>query len=206
MDSSELELYKTQLSEVELALSADPDNTELQALKADLQELLSLSTATSTPKPQPTKSKSLGGWSIGMECLAKYSDGQFYPARIVGYGDIGLKVTFVGYGDTQDTDVDDLKSINDAEKPEASKVEKVDRVEKGKIEKKHGKKKQKKPDVMAQGQQAWLKFATGGHSKKLKAKAINSKSIFKSPTTITGKVGVSNSGKGMTKNPSMTKL
>ncbi|KAJ1937986.1 hypothetical protein FBU59_004587 [Linderina macrospora] len=201
MDSSELELYKTQLSEVELALSADPTNTELQALKSDLQELLSL-----TPKPQPAKPKSTGSWSIGMECLAKYSDGQFYPAMIVGHGEIGMKVTFVGYGDTQDTDVDDLRNIDEAKKPEAKSTGKIDRVEKGKVEKMSGKKKQKKPDVMAQGQQAWLKFATGGHSKKLKAKAINSKSIFKSPSTVNGRVGVSNSGKGMTKNRDMTKL
>ncbi|KAJ2724068.1 hypothetical protein GGI07_002189 [Coemansia sp. Benny D115] len=65
-----------------------------------------------------------------------------------------------------------------------------------------GKKTGGRVDAAASGQQAWLQFAHGKNKKRLKAKAINDQSIFKSPTAVQGRVGVVNSGRGMTKAPS----
>ena len=39
MDRKELEAYQVQLSQVDLAIQADPSNAELIALRTELQEL-----------------------------------------------------------------------------------------------------------------------------------------------------------------------
>ncbi|KAI9471289.1 hypothetical protein LPJ78_002315 [Coemansia sp. RSA 989] len=168
MDASEIELYKQKLSEVELALSADPQNTELQQLKEEIKSLLSLSTQASTSKEHT--------WRIGDLCEARFSDGKYYPARVTGLKEGLFQVTFVGYGDVQEKRANEMRAPREPKK----------------------KTKRKRPDEVATGQQAWLRFTKG---RKLKAKPINQKSIFKSPETVTGKVGVANSGRGMTRNP-----
>ena len=45
MDKSDLETYQVQLSQVELALSADPENNELVSLRSELKELIDLTQA-----------------------------------------------------------------------------------------------------------------------------------------------------------------
>ena len=40
MDKADLETYQVQLSQVELALSADPENSELKSLRSELKELI----------------------------------------------------------------------------------------------------------------------------------------------------------------------
>ena len=42
MDKADLETYQVQLSQVEMALSADPGNVELESLRSELQELIQL--------------------------------------------------------------------------------------------------------------------------------------------------------------------
>ncbi|KAI9502479.1 hypothetical protein GGI25_002659 [Coemansia spiralis] len=143
MDAAEIEIYITKLSEVELALSADPTNKELAQLKHEIEDLLALSSQLRETPSTP---------------LAKASKDD-------------------GAGKRQ-ARPDNKKAV----------------VQKGKVAKK---------DNVSEGQQAWLKFAKSG--KKLKAKAINKQSIFKSPDTVAGKVGVANSGRGMTRNPSAKK-
>ncbi|KAJ2890140.1 hypothetical protein GGI21_001161 [Coemansia aciculifera] len=213
MDASEIELYVTKLAEVELALSADPDNVELQTLKSEIEDLLQLSsqlqlptapnTAESTePKPQQRE------WHIGDECEAKYSgDGKFYSAKIVSAESASsgiYQVSFTGYekGSLQTTRATDMRENSRKSDYGSSRAGTKD----GRIAKKKGGKDREGGSAVASGQQAWLKFAKGGSAKKLKAKAINEQSIFKSPDNVGGKVGVSNSGKGMAKNPSKTKF
>ncbi|KAI8322090.1 hypothetical protein GQ54DRAFT_163496 [Martensiomyces pterosporus] len=251
MDSRELDTYTTKLAEVELALSADPSNSELQILKREIEDLLQLTMQLQGGEPnstapavsdnkkqeekartQPTvnstptsASSEKHEWRIGDECMARYkADSQFYPARVVAvHGGDAYQVTFVGYGDMQETRGEDMtgqKRKHDEDKGSAGQKEQTQQQQRnaggaGSLGMKHGKIEKHKSSERsksggggsaATGQQAWLKFAKGGHSKKLKAKAINSHSIFKSPDTVTGKVGVSNSGKGMTKARTLSKM
>ncbi|KAJ2547284.1 hypothetical protein EV175_005285 [Coemansia sp. RSA 1933] len=154
MDASEVEMYITKLGEVELALSADPGNTELVQLKQEIEDLLALGSQL---------------------CEPSAANASAAPPASSSGGDRGPKNTGAGA------------------------------VQKGKVDKQRSRKPKKSTSADAaasSGQQAWLKFAKG--SKKLKAKAINSQSIFKSPDTVLGKVGVANSGKGMTKTSSVS--
>ncbi|KAJ1880378.1 hypothetical protein LPJ57_002291 [Coemansia sp. RSA 486] len=147
-------------------------------------------------------------WRIGDQCEAKYAaDGNFYAARVVAVrGGNVFQVAFVGYGDMQETKAQDMRAtetqgttrVQTAEtskvKSDGSKVQQGGRVDKNKAakNKKNG---SSTTAAAAAAQQAWLAFAKGNGSsssggKKLKAKAINDKSIFKSPDTVSGKVGV----------------
>ncbi|KAJ2031377.1 hypothetical protein IWW57_000743 [Coemansia sp. S610] len=225
MDAGEIELYITKLAEVELALSADPDSSDLQALKREIEELLLLSgqlhesNAASTAesaghkganRPQQQQKE----WQVGDECEAKYSgDGKFYVARVMSTESASsgvYQVSFVGYekGSLQTTRAQDMREKSrktgySSNRPAAAVATTKD----GKVAKKRqGGKNREGGSAEASSQQAWLKFAKGTGSKKLKAKAINDQSIFKSPDTVGGKVGVTNSGKGMAKNPSKTKF
>ncbi|KAJ2878625.1 hypothetical protein H4R27_005730 [Coemansia aciculifera] len=119
------------------------------------------------------------------------------------------QVSFIGYekGSLQTTRASDMreksrKTGNSSNRPAAVAVTKDGKI----VKKRQGGKDREGGSAVASSQQAWLKFAKGGGAKKLKAKAINDQSIFKSPDTVSGKVGVTNSGKGMAKNPSKTKF
>ncbi|KAJ1734020.1 hypothetical protein H4S06_003667 [Coemansia sp. BCRC 34490] len=171
MDASEIEIYTTKLGEVELALSADPTNTELAQLKQEIEDLLALGNQLYEPPATPDRAPAAPS----------------APAQAQS-----------GNPDKED-----------AGRPRNAKG--AGGVQRGKVDKQqhHRKKnngKRVSPDALASSsQQAWLKFAKGSSSKKLKAKAINSQSIFRSPDTVSGRVGVSNSGKGMTKTPPSTR-
>ncbi|KAJ2852371.1 hypothetical protein IWW36_000258 [Coemansia brasiliensis] len=190
MDASEIEIYKQKLEEVQLALSADPKNSELQQLKEEIESLLSLSTQLQQPSTPRTNKHGREAeskqhtWRIGDLCEARFSDGKYYPARVTGLKADLFQVTFVGYGDVQDKRASEMR-VPQLEQKHKKKQRRVE--------------KRKKHDEVATSQQAWLKFAKS--KKNLKAKPINQKSIFKSPETVTGKVGVANSGRGMTRNP-----
>lgn len=59
MSAEEIESYKFQLDQVELALASDPDNEELKKLQSDLKELITMFEAanslTAPSDPSPTK-------------------------------------------------------------------------------------------------------------------------------------------------------
>ncbi|KAJ2162978.1 hypothetical protein GGF46_000164 [Coemansia sp. RSA 552] len=239
MDATELAVYQQKLGEVELALSADPENTELQQLRSEIEDLLSLgaqlqTASARTDKPKARAASRAAGattqvqkqqhvWRIGDSCEARYTDGKFYPARVVAArADNVYQVTFVGYGDMQDTRADDLRrppaeaaaaaasatttgGQGEGAKDTPARGGGAEAVAGGRAGKQRAKRRADNTRASS-SQQAWLKFAKGGGSKKLKAKAINDQSIFKSPDTVAGRVGVANSGKGMTKNPRPTKL
>lgn len=130
MDKDELETYQVQLSQVELALASDPDNTELSSLQSELQELINLTKAAQNEAAQSAstrlenastarKASSLATskvWSAGDDCLAKYSnDGAWYPARITSVGgsieNRVYSVVFRGYNTTELLKSTDLKEI-----------------------------------------------------------------------------------------------
>ena len=124
MSAAELETFQAQLSQVELALAADPENSELISLRSELKELISLTqaaiaqaSAASSSKSEAKKASAAASaaaaaaasgkaWAAGDECLAKYSgDGQWYPARIASVGGSPenrvYSVVFRGYNNTE---------------------------------------------------------------------------------------------------------
>src|SRR5258705_2029015 len=118
MDKSDLEAYQLQLSQVELALSSDPDNDDLASLRDELKSLIELTqsaiaqseaAAASSAKEAPRKDAQTPyrqTWSAGDECLARYStDGQWYPARITSVGgsteNAVFNIVFKGYNTTE---------------------------------------------------------------------------------------------------------
>lgn len=114
MDASELETYQVQLSQVEQALAADPENEELAELVSELKQLIELTKATLAQTSGADKAKAEKkaaaasasahssaaagaqhhqqgragkAWAAGDECLARYSgDEKWYPARITSVG------------------------------------------------------------------------------------------------------------------------
>jgi len=135
MDKNDLEAYQVQLSQVEVALSADPDSADLSALRDELKELIDLAqtaiahaeaAAASTSKEG---SGSGGGssrkhanstpthvLSAGSDCLAKYSsDGQWYPARITSVGGSSenpvYSIVFKSYNTTELVKASEIKPL-----------------------------------------------------------------------------------------------
>lgn len=119
MDKSDLEAYQVQLSQVEVALSADLGNAELTSLRDELKELIQLTQAAIAQSEAAASSSKEGSsnhnrkhatpthkCSAGDECLAKYSgNGQWYPARITSVGGSTdnpvFSIVFKGYNTTE---------------------------------------------------------------------------------------------------------
>lgn len=142
MNASELELYKTQLAQATTALKSDPDNADLQNLKSELENLISLTQSLvesttdvtsqaqhagpSQPAPQLQQARWKGRekaqFTTGQEVLARYSaDREFYPARIVAVaGDPAsptYTVVYKGYGNTDMVKASALKPIKPVSEP-----------------------------------------------------------------------------------------
>ncbi|KIP12443.1 hypothetical protein PHLGIDRAFT_97759 [Phlebiopsis gigantea 11061_1 CR5-6] len=133
MEKADLETYQVQLSQVELALEQDANNTELSELKSELQELIELTkaaiaqqeAAASSSKAEASRKAAAAGGTgaaqtktfvAGDECLAKYSgDGQWYAARIASVGGATenrqYSVMFKGYNTTELVNAAQLKAL-----------------------------------------------------------------------------------------------
>ncbi|KAF5374771.1 hypothetical protein D9758_000216 [Tetrapyrgos nigripes] len=221
MDQADLETYQVQLSQVELALSADPDNAELAHLRSELKELIDLTktalaqaeVASNTKAESSRKTTSATPahtWSAGDECLAKYSgDGTWYPARITGVGGSAenriYTVIFKGYNSTEQAKSSDLKPLPpNYHQTAASNKRKLTQQEEDEREKKK-KKNEKKLETRAAKakeqnakQASWQKFAKKAEKKGVQIAGVSGTSIFKTPDNPLGKVGVTGSGRGMT--------
>lgn len=132
MENTDLETYQVQLSQVELALAADPDNTELTSLRSELKELIELTQAAAAQQEAASSSKAdkksssssaaaaapaTRGFAAGDEVLAKYSgDGQWYPARIASVGgsadNRAYSVVFKGYNNTELVNAAHVKALH----------------------------------------------------------------------------------------------
>lgn len=225
MDKEEdLETYQVQLSQVELALSADPDNAELASLRSELQELINLtkkvisqSESAAAPSSKPTDSSrkiaatpNSVNWSAGDECLAKYSgDGAWYPARINSVAGSAQRrvysIVFKGYNTTEQVEASSLKSLPPSHNnllPSAKrKVKEEEDEEKERKRKKNEKKletRAAKAKEQLQKQATWQKFAKKSEKKGVHIAGMAGTSIFKTPDNPLGRVGVTGSGRGMT--------
>ncbi|KAF9531995.1 hypothetical protein CPB83DRAFT_848157 [Crepidotus variabilis] len=221
MDKTDLETYQVQLSQVETALSADPDNAELASLRDELKELVGLAQAAiaQAEATAPVKEKRLPNGTLihklaaGDDCLAKYSgDGSWYPARVTSIGGYAenpvYSIVFKGYNTTELVKANEIKPMpqnyKDTTTAPAAGKRKLNKAEEEEREKKK-KKNEKKVEVRAQKakeqvakQQTWQKFAKKSEKKGVHIAGVSGTSIFKTPDNPMGRVGVTGSGKGMT--------
>ncbi|KAI0307808.1 hypothetical protein B0F90DRAFT_1664812 [Multifurca ochricompacta] len=222
MDKEDLETYQVQLSQVELALSADTDNAELVSLRSELQELINLTktvisqseSAASSSKSSDTSRKTVHAqqsvkWSAGDECLAKYSgDGGWYPARINSVAGSAEKrvysIVFKNYNTTEQVEASSLKplpanhNILPSVKRKAKEEEEEEKERKRKKNEKKVEMRAAKAKEQLQKQASWQKFAKKSEKKGVHIAGIAGTSIFKTPDNPLGRVGVTGSGKGMT--------
>ncbi|KAJ7487673.1 hypothetical protein B0H11DRAFT_1720968 [Mycena galericulata] len=230
MEKADLETYQVQLSQVDLAISSDPDNAELVSLRSELKELIELTKSAiaaqaevaSTSKAESSRKNTASApthtWSAGDECLAKYSgDGSWYPARITSVGGSAenrvYNVMFKGYNTTEQVKSTEVKSMpaNHAFVAPASNKRKLTKAEEEERERKK-KKNEKKVEAKAAKakeqtakQATWQKFAKKSEKKGVHIAGVAGTSIFKTPDNPLGRVGVTGSGKGMTEVASQAK-
>ncbi|KAI0990652.1 hypothetical protein GJ496_010646 [Pomphorhynchus laevis] len=131
--SSNLRRYKTQLEQVEIALSEDPENAELGKLKRDIEEVIKITEEllgddagqeavedrpvrpSLGPKPAIATNQAirrlLHKWKQGDKCLAIWSgDNEYYQAALDEVlPDGSCTVIFDGYTTTECTSLASLK-------------------------------------------------------------------------------------------------
>jgi survival-of-motor-neuron-related-splicing factor 30 len=210
--AADLETYQVQLSQVELALSTDSQNTELLSLRSELQELIDLTQtalaqaeAASSSKSESTRKAITAApsktWSAGDECLAKYSaDGGWYPARITSVGGSAdnrvYSIVFKGYNTTElvkSVEIKALPANYATTAPSSSNKRKLSKAEEEEREKKK-KKNEKKLEVKAakakeqnNKQATWQKFAKKSEKKGVHIAGTSGTSIFKTPDNPLGR-------------------
>jgi survival of motor neuron-related-splicing factor 30 len=210
MEKEDLETYQVQLSQVELALAADPDNAELASLRSELQELITLtktvisqSESAASSKSADTTRKTMATqqsvkWSAGDECLAKYSgDGAWYPARInlvAGSTENRVySIVFKSYNTTEQVEATSLKPLppNYNLLPTAKRKAKEDEDEEKERKRKKNEKKLEtraaKAKEQVQKQASWQKFAKKSEKKGVHIAGIAGTSIFKTPDNPLGR-------------------
>ncbi|KAK3912644.1 Survival of motor neuron-related-splicing factor 30 [Frankliniella fusca] len=213
---SNLQNYQLQLQQVEAALLTDPSNEELIKLKTDLEEVIELTTdliktqlleaaGSSTekevkaPKPQRAEEpdspvSTAKQWKAGDKCLAIWSeDGQYYEATIeeITNGE-DVSVIFDAYQNADVCNINLLREVStaaDNDKNKKHPMSKQREYQKKKKQKKLQRFKQLEEDRETE-KNKWLAFATKKKGGCLK------KSIFASPESVSGRVGIGTCGIG----------
>jgi survival of motor neuron-related-splicing factor 30 len=118
MNSSELENYKFQKNQVQEQLDKDPNNEELQKLHSDLQQLIDLYTLlpSITEKVKKQETKVRKQFEVGDIVLAKWSDGHFYEALVVGLKETETEVAFTGQETIEILPLDSIKETKPGQK------------------------------------------------------------------------------------------
>ncbi|XP_071804893.1 survival of motor neuron-related-splicing factor 30-like [Asterias amurensis] len=219
--SANLLTYRAQLQQVEAALTNDPENEELTKLKADLQDVIDLTTdlvqaapGSSEPQEEETADPAadeITRWNVGDRCEAIYSvDGLYYQCTIDEvHNDSTVTVTFDEYENTEIVPISKLKQTEETESSNKRTSEEAGLSNSKPLSKKElqakqreykKKKTQKKIDRQKHMEQkheeqknSWLNFS----SKAIKSKkGMTKKSIFASPESTSGKVGIGTCGVG----------
>ncbi|XP_038051642.1 survival of motor neuron-related-splicing factor 30-like [Patiria miniata] len=217
--ATNLSTYRAQLQQVEAALTNDSENEELLKLKADLQDVIELtqdliqagpgSKGETVEAESETAETTVASWDVGDPCQAIYSqDGLYYEGTIDEvHADGTVTVTFDGYENTEIVQISKLKPSEQARGSKrtgdeadlnSKPLSKKELLAKQREYKKR--KTQKKMDRLKQMEQkheeqknSWLNFS----SKAIKSKkGMTKKSIFASPESTSGKVGVGTCGVG----------
>ncbi|CAJ1067260.1 survival of motor neuron-related-splicing factor 30 [Xyrichtys novacula] len=207
----QLSNYKAQLQQVEVALSTDPDNEDLLKLQKDLQEVIDLTKDLLTSQPAESASSTTGsdtvpvklGWKVGDKCMAAWSqDGQVYEAEIeeIDRDNSTAAVTFAGYGNAEVIPLQNLKAVEEGRRSDEDGGKPKSRKEQIAEQREYKKKKaQKKVQRMKELEQEreeqkskWQQFNNKAYSKNKKGQV--KRSIFASPESVNGKVGVGTCG------------
>ncbi|KAM6922277.1 survival of motor neuron-related-splicing factor 30 [Lycodopsis pacificus] len=206
----QLSSYKAQLQQVEVALSTDQENEDLLKLQKDLQEVIDLTKDLLTSQPTESSSSTNGsdpvpskhGWKVGDSCMAVWNqDGQVYEAEIeeIDRENGTAAVTFAGYGNAEVIPLLNLKAVeegkrsNEDGKPKSRKEQIAEQREYKK--KKAQKKVQRMKELETEREEQkskWQQFNNKAYSKNKKGQV--KRSIFASPESVNGKVGVGTCG------------
>lgn len=151
-----------------------------------------------------TKAKKI--WRIGDICMAKWSDNnQYYEARIDSiHPDGQVNVTFEAYKNRGVTTLAELKEFTGQKRvlTESEKLKRAKMNNKEYLKKKKQKKQQRFKELEEEREsekKKWLAFTS--KATKNKKSGLKAKSIFASPDTVNGRVGIGTcgiSGKPMT--------
>ncbi|KAF2902079.1 hypothetical protein ILUMI_04108 [Ignelater luminosus] len=160
------------------------------------------------------KNKNKKIWRIGDICMAKWSDnGQYAEARIDSINPDGqVNVTFEAYKNRGVTTLAELKEFTGQKRvlTEAEKLKRAKMNNKEYLKRKKAKKMQRFKELEEEREtekRKWLAFTTkASKSKKI---GVKNKSIFASPDSVNGRVGIGTcgiSGKPMTEFTAAGKL
>ncbi|KAJ8404868.1 hypothetical protein AAFF_G00332550 [Aldrovandia affinis] len=203
----QLASYKAQLHQVEVALSTDSENEDLLKLQKDLQEVIELTKdlLSSQPSVAPDSSDSSAAtpqshsWKAGDSCMAVWTvDGQLYKAEIEEIDEENgmAAVTFKGYGNAEVIPLQSLKPAEQGVTSEESKSRKEQMAEQREYKKKKAFKKAQRIKELEQEREVqkskWQQFNNKAYSKNKKGQV--KRSIFASPESVNGKVGVGTCG------------
>ncbi|WVF67891.1 hypothetical protein IAT40_002652 [Kwoniella sp. CBS 6097] len=187
------------------------------AAKVDSKDKGKGKAASANPTPAPTpgasgKWQDNGQYKAGMDCMAKYKDGKWYPAKInavIGSPDQPLyTITFKGYTSSTNVPLASLRP-NDPTAPipvPKRKPEEMTDKEKEKKKKKGEKwmeNQKAKADEIKDKKNAWEKFGKKAHKKGIHISGLEGKSVFRTPDNPF--VGVVGSGRGVTEYERMGK-
>ncbi|XP_071754835.1 survival of motor neuron-related-splicing factor 30 [Centroberyx gerrardi] len=208
----QLSSYKAQLQQVEAALSTDTENEDLLKLQKDLQEVIELTKdlLTSQPSEGTTSANSADAaplkhsWKVGDRCMSVWTqDGQLYEAEIEEIdGENGTAaVTFSGYGNAEVIPLQNLKPLEEGKRRDEDgngkpKSRKEQIAEQREYKKKKAQKKVQRMKELEQEREdqksKWQQFNNKAYSKNKKGQV--KRSIFASPESVNGKVGVGTCG------------
>ncbi|KAF2354705.1 Survival motor neuron [Trinorchestia longiramus] len=212
-----LKTYKIHLEQVQAALTSDPGNEDLLKLRSDLEEVIALtdnlSAAQSGAGVAATNSfEELAGssnseppakrWSVGDKCLAQWSeDKQWYKATIDAITSDGMvALSFENYDASDVTKLSLLKDMNEAplllsasvpgKGPRKRQVVEAQRQQMKKKKQKKFDRQKQIDEAHEQDKQKWQQFT----NKSKKLKGVTKKSIFATPDSANGRVGIGTCG------------
>ncbi|OCT69702.1 survival of motor neuron-related-splicing factor 30 isoform X2 [Xenopus laevis] len=204
--------YKAQLQQVESVITANGKNDDLLKLKKDLQEVIELTKDLLSSQPSEVTDDSCDvaftsgnqWWKVGERCMAIWSDdGQWYEAEIEEIDEENgtAAITFAGYGNAEVTSLLNLRPVELGRKAkEDSGNLPMSKKEMIAAQREHKKKKAlKKVQRIKELEQEredqkvkWQHFNNKAYSKNKKGQV--KRSIFASPVSVMGKVGVGTCG------------
>ncbi|XP_054152472.1 survival of motor neuron-related-splicing factor 30-like [Oppia nitens] len=217
--AANLRNYQIQLQQVESALQTDPDNNELNKLKDDLLEVIALTKQLMSSEGDSESNSSANNsvtdishqFEAGDQCLAPLSeDGQFYEARVEDITSDGqCTVVFKHRKISEVCLVSLLKPIGRKRSKLSTNTSSSTSFgdnrqkrhalndQKEYLKKKQQKKKERLKELEEEREKdkmKWQSFANKAYNKNMKG--ATKRSIFASPDSVSGRVGVGTCGLG----------